>query len=79
MRTLRAHGWNPELGTVPHTDFAAVARSFGVRGATLTDADQMAGYVRDFLDGEGPMVIGCHGSRAVVTRHFCRMHFGLDH
>ncbi|WP_045877803.1 thiamine pyrophosphate-dependent enzyme [Pseudofrankia sp. DC12] len=76
---LRAKGFEPDLGLIPPTDIAAVARAFGCPAATITDARELAPLVKEFLAGSGPLLVDCRISRSVISAPYRRMHFGLDH
>ncbi|NBR30438.1 MAG: thiamine pyrophosphate-binding protein, partial [Betaproteobacteria bacterium] len=57
---------------------AAVARGFGVRGATARTLDEVAAGVDEFLKGDGPMVLDMRISRSVLNITYRRMFYGED-
>ena len=68
----------PALANVESPDFAAVARGFGVRGATARTLDEVAAGVDEFLKGDGPMVLDMRISRNVLNITYRRMFYGED-
>lgn len=74
---LVAEGYDPDLSLTPDLDLAAVARSLGSRGATLTDIDQSPNLVSEFLSGQGPMLIDARVSRNVISPPVRRITYGM--
>ncbi len=75
---LKAAKLEPALANVESPDFAAVARGFGVRGATARTLDEVAAGVYEFLKGDGPMVLDMRISRSVLNITYRRMFYGED-
>jgi len=75
---IKAHGGNVDIAAVRSPDFAAVGRAFGCRGAKATTLDELAAAVKEFVAGDGPMVIDVRISRNVLTIPYRRMYFGQD-
>ena len=75
---LKAAKLEPALANVDSPDFAAVARGFGVRGATARTLDEVAAGVDEFLKGDGPMVLDMRISRSVLNITYRRMFYGED-
>lgn len=75
---LRAAKLEPALADVESPDFAAVARGFGVRGATARTLDEVAAGIDAFLAGEGPMVLDLRISKNVLNITYRRMFYGED-
>ncbi|HWA19580.1 MAG TPA: thiamine pyrophosphate-binding protein [Devosia sp.] len=53
--------------TFGRPDFAAIARGFGLRGATITSVDQIAPLLQQYEEGETAMVWDMHISDTVVS------------
>ena len=75
---LKAAKLEPALANVESPDFAAIARGFGVRGATARTLDEVASGVDEFLKGDGPMVLDMRISRNVLNITYRRMFYGED-
>ena len=63
---LRAAGLDRNLSLVRSPDFVTVARGFGCRGRMATTLDEIASGIKEFLAGDGPMVLDVKISRNVV-------------
>lgn len=56
IHKLRADGLSDAGAVFGRPDFAAIARGFGLGGATVTDLAAIPALVRDFAAGTGPVV-----------------------
>jgi thiamine pyrophosphate-dependent acetolactate synthase large subunit-like protein len=52
IHKLRQDGLDESGAVFGRTDFGAIARGFGLRGATIADLDALAGLMKDF-DAQG--------------------------
>lgn len=66
IHKLNAKGLDGELARFGRTDFAGVARGFGIPGYTLESPDQVATIVREHL-GRGPAVVDVPMSKAGIS------------
>lgn len=57
IHKLRAKGGDPELARFHDTDFAAVARGFGMEGHRVQTLDDLAAQVKRQRDLRGPMLV----------------------
>jgi thiamine pyrophosphate-dependent acetolactate synthase large subunit-like protein len=74
---LRAKGLDPSLAVHPELDLAAMATLMGCRSAVVTDVGQLEGLVKEFVAGDGPMVLDARVSRNVVSQPYRRSYFGI--
>jgi acetolactate synthase-1/2/3 large subunit len=63
---LRVEGYNGDLATYPTPDFAAMAKGFGWRAATLNGGDRIADVFRDHRWDEGPLLVDARISREIT-------------
>jgi thiamine pyrophosphate-dependent acetolactate synthase large subunit-like protein len=63
---LRVEGYNGDLATYPTPDFAAMAKGFGWRAATLNGGDRIADIFRDHRWDQGPMLVDARISREIT-------------
>lgn len=75
---LAARGLDSELGVMPDTDLAAVAASLGCRAATVRSPEELRAAVRDFLGGDGPMLIDAIVSKTVISMPYWRTQYGRE-
>lgn len=71
-------GMDTALSLIPRPDFAAVARAFGARAATVrtpAELDDLKGLI---ADPSGPVLVDARLTRAVRTRWFAEHENGLD-
>jgi thiamine pyrophosphate-dependent acetolactate synthase large subunit-like protein len=74
IHKLRSEGM-PDTGAVfGHTDFAAIARGFGLVGETITDLSALPALVDAFAKGTGPAVWNFPVSDKVQTRIMRQAH-----
>lgn len=74
IHKLRAEGM-PDTGAVfGHTDFAAIARGFGLAGERVTDLDSIPALVQAFSQGSGPAIWDFPVSDKVQTRIMRQAH-----
>jgi thiamine pyrophosphate-dependent acetolactate synthase large subunit-like protein len=78
VHKLQAKGLPPELGRVPSPDFAALARSLGARGVTLSHEDEIAPAVRQALAQGEVLVIDAQVSPTLKSDVYNKLHFGLE-
>lgn len=74
---LRAKDLDPTLATSPALDLAGLATQLGCRAAVVTDTDQLEPLVKDFVTGEGSLVLDVRTSRNVVSQPYRRSYFGI--
>jgi len=74
---LRAKGLDPRLAAHPEVDLAAMASLMGCRSAIVTDLDQLEPLVKEFVAGDGPLVLDARVSRNVVSQPYRRSYFGV--
>jgi thiamine pyrophosphate-dependent acetolactate synthase large subunit-like protein len=75
---LRIWGLDSDASLVPTPNLAAIARSFGCRGETACTAEAIAASVKQFLEGDGPMLLDIRISRTVLSVPFRRLYAGED-
>ena len=75
---LSARGLDADLGLMPSTDLAGLARSLGCQGTTVRSVEELAPAVERFLETGEPMVIDVITSRAVISMPYWRTQFGRD-
>ena len=68
VHKLRSEGLAEEGSVFGFADFAAIARGFGLTGATVTDVAQIPGLVEDFKRSKGGAVWDMRVSDKVVSR-----------
>ena len=64
---LGMEGYDSELAAYPSPDFAAVARGFGWRAATITGGASIGALVRQHSWREGPLLIDARITRKVMV------------
>ena len=63
---LRVEGYDPGLAVYPTPDFAAVAKGFGWKAATIRDGVSIAELVRAHA-WQGPLLIDARISREIIV------------
>jgi acetolactate synthase I/II/III large subunit len=59
-KLLAAKGWRPDLARFPRTDFAALARSLGIDGATLTTESDLRAILPRLGNLRTPLLLDAH-------------------
>lgn len=67
IHKLRADKLSDHGAIYGRTDLAAIARGFGLRGAVVTDLEQVPALVKEFEDGDTAMVLDFHVSDQVMS------------
>ncbi len=75
---LVSRGYDPSLAFQPPLDISNVARSLGCPAERLTDLDELPRLVKEFLDGDGPLLIDARISSKVISRPSRRTRYGMD-
>ncbi|MCC7106002.1 MAG: thiamine pyrophosphate-binding protein [Chloroflexi bacterium] len=73
---LKSKGLDPEPSRLRSPDFAAVARGFGCRGKTVRSAADATAGVREWLAGDGPMLLDVCIPTQVLSEPFRRLYYG---
>ncbi|MFG1857214.1 thiamine pyrophosphate-binding protein [Actinomadura geliboluensis] len=71
-------GMDTGLSLIPRPDFAAVARAFGARAATVRTPGELDDLKGLIADPSGPVLVDARLTRAVRTRWFAEHENGLD-
>ncbi|TDC39963.1 thiamine pyrophosphate-binding protein [Actinomadura sp. KC345] len=71
-------GMDTGLSLIPRPDFAAVARAFGARAATVRTPGELDDIKGLIADPSGPVLVDARLTRAVRTRWFAEHENGLD-
>ncbi len=74
IHKLRAEGLSDAGAVFGHTDLAAIARGFGIKGARLGDLAVLPGLIADFAAGEGAMLLDIPISDQVASPVIRRAH-----
>lgn len=75
---LKAHDYDPMLGTEPDFDFAKIAQAFGVEGSTVTSPEQLHAVVESFNANRRPVVVDVKISREVRSQQYRRLYFAEE-
>ncbi|MDF1857194.1 thiamine pyrophosphate-binding protein [Pseudooceanicola sp.] len=67
IHKLRAVGLNDSVAIHGFADFAAIARGFGLRGATATNPDEITAAIAEYEAGEEAMVLNIHISDQIAS------------
>jgi acetolactate synthase-1/2/3 large subunit len=54
---MRAQGFNPPDMSIPHTDFAGMARAMGADGATVDAETELDHALARAMEAQGPFVV----------------------
>lgn len=78
IHKLRAKGLDAAPAEFPPTEYAQVARAFGLRGTTITDLDALVASVAEFLAHPQPTLLDVRIDGDVISGPFLRSVFGRD-
>lgn len=67
IHKLRADSLSDHGAIYGRTDLASIARGFGLRGAVVTDLEQVPALVKEFEEGDTAMVLDFHVSDQVMS------------
>lgn len=76
VHKMRSKSVSGEEAVFGRPDLAAVARSFGLNGHTVTAPGQLRSAVEAYLENRTPMLIDVHMSSNVLSRQYRRLLFG---
>jgi thiamine pyrophosphate-dependent acetolactate synthase large subunit-like protein len=75
---LVSKNMDARTATIPTPDLGAVARAFGCRGRQARTMEEVKAGLKEFMAGEGPMLLDIRVSRSVVSVPYSRLWFGVD-
>lgn len=67
---LHRHGLPSDLAEFPRTDFASIARSYGITAITVTDAGELEHLGEHLGAGNRPLVLDVHVNPLVIAEKF---------
>ncbi len=73
---FRAHGGDPRHATHGRGDLAAIARGFGLDGATVTEIGRFERLFAEHQQRDGATLWDVHIDDLIPTRQFRRVHYG---
>lgn len=73
---FRAHDGKPEHAMHGRGDLAAVARGFGLNGASVTELGRFEGLFREHQEGQGASLWDVRIDDKIPSRQYRRVHYG---